>query len=331
MLPQRQPQPDPIRIPEAAFQALPPAWLQAGPVISDLCYFVSEFLHFRDTLYVSGWLEPTEEVRAIFVVYASEIQRAGFTACSGSRTNFEARVPIPATQPDGNIKLGFELKSGARLLIESPYRQSWDADTGYHALFQRYRGMLDALGSGKMLEIGSRARSGYTFRDIVPAGVDYIGLDIKAGPNVDLIGDAHRLSSYFAPESIDVILSIAVFEHLLMPWKVALEMNRVMKSGAFAFISTHQTFHLHEEPWDFFRFSARAWHAIFNRATGFVILDTTYGEPAHIVPAHLKVTTFRNDRQPAFMVSQVLVRKIGPATERWDVDIDGLVEGIYPY
>jgi SAM-dependent methyltransferase len=293
-------------------------------------YRIAEFLHFRDTLYVSGWVDAGEEVRSLFVVYADQIQVAEFAVPPNTRRNFTARVPIPESQPDGNIKLGFELKSGARLLIESPYKQAWEADTSYHALFQRYRTMLNELPSGKMVEIGSRARSGYTFREIIPPGVDYVGLDIRAGPNVDLIGDAHKLSTYFAPESVDAMLSIAVFDHLLMPWKVALEMNRVMKPGGFAFISTHQIYPLHEEPWDFWRFSSKAWHGIFNRSTGFEIIDTTYGERAYMVPGHINDRTFRLDRIDAFMASQVLVRKIGPTTEQWNVEMDGLVEDVYP-
>src|SRR5207302_1906206 len=114
-----------------------------------------------------------------------------------------------------------------------------------------------------VLEIGSRARSGISRRDRFPAGSKYVGLDIASGPNVDIVGDAHDLST-FIHEPVDFVLSMSTFEHLLMPWKVAIEMSTVMRVGAIAYIESHQAWPLHEEPWDFWRFSANAWQGLFN-------------------------------------------------------------------
>ena len=55
----------------------------------------------------------------------------------------------------------------------------------------------------------------------------YVGFDFYPGENVDVVGDAHKLSSYFGhDEKFDLIFSSAVFEHLHMPWIVAQEIQK---------------------------------------------------------------------------------------------------------
>ncbi|HME78232.1 MAG TPA: class I SAM-dependent methyltransferase [Mycobacterium sp.] len=67
----------------------------------------------------------------------------------------------------------------------------------------------------RILDIGGRARSGVDRRGEYP-GCDLIVFDRVADPTVDVVGDAHALSSHFPAESFDFIVSIAVFEHLLI-------------------------------------------------------------------------------------------------------------------
>ena len=81
---------------------------------------------------------------------------------------------------------------------------------------------------------------------------------MQAGPNVDIVGDAHRLSSYFdEAEPFDLIYSSAVFEHLAMPWVVAGEIAKLLKVGGCVFVETHFSFTSHE----------RSWHFLFSLAT----------------------------------------------------------------
>jgi hypothetical protein len=239
------------------------------------------------------------------------------------------RLTLPKDQPDSNIHVGFEFNDGARFVVEAPYRQSWERDP-YHKTFRHFQKMVRQRGHGQILEIGSRARSGNVYRDFIPAEMAYVGLDILDGPNVDVVGDAHELSRHFAPDTFDAAYSIAVFEHLLMPWKAAVELNKVMKVGAIVFIQSHQTFPLHEQPWDFWRFSDRAWHAIFNRFTGFEIVETGLGEPAYVVGSFLNPMTYRMDSAPAYMSSTVICRKIGDCLEQWNADLLSLTDTPYP-
>ena len=122
-------------------------------------------------------------------------------------------------------------------------------------------------------EIGGRDRSQRTIKEKFP-NAEYVVVDIVAGENVDVVADAHQLSSVFENSSFDFVISASVFEHLLMPWKVALEINKILRPGGSLWISSHQTVGLHDSPWDYWRFSRDSWTGIFNKNTGFEIVAT---------------------------------------------------------
>ena len=58
-----------------------------------------------------------------------------------------------------------------------------------------------------------------------------------------------------------------------MPWKVALEINKILRVGGKVYTHSHQAWPLHDIPFDYFRFSDQAWHGLFNAHTGFCIID----------------------------------------------------------
>ena len=148
---------------------------------------------------------------------------------------------------------------------------------------------------------------------------------------MDVVGDAHALPEELADEGFQLVFSIAVFEHLAMPWKAVLSINRVLVDGGLVFVGTHQAFPVHDAPWDFWRFSDRAWHSLFNRATGFEIVATAMGQPADIVPHATLPSVVGIDSQPAFLTSSVLARKIGEPRVAWDVTVGELDDaGHYP-
>jgi len=200
----------------------------------------------------------------------------------------------------------------------------------YVLAFQRYFKDLAAMPSGEILEIGSRNRSQVMRRSVCPEHLHYVGFDILAGENVDVVGDAHRLSSYFKGEQFKAIFSVSVFEHLAMPWLVALEMNKVLELGGLVFIQTHQTWPVHEEPWDFWRYSKHSWKCLFNTRTGFEVIEAAMGLPCSIVPDHIDVSTDGLWHQPAYLGTVMIARKVGPSTLSWDVAVSELDAGEYP-
>lgn len=179
---------------------------------------------------------------------------------------------------------------------------------------------------GRGLEIGSRARSGNSYRDKFHPSCEYTGMDVCDGPNVDVVGDAHHLSRCVQGK-FDHILSIAVFEHLLMPWKVALEMNKVMNDGAQALIISHGIWPLHEEPWDFFRFSQESWSGIFNVHTGFRMVRQSQSLAAYTVPNFASGGDLQGiDINPSYLMSGCLVEKIGPAKVQWEEEVSDVYD-----
>ena len=131
----------------------------------------------------------------------------------------------------------------------------------------------------RVLEVGSRNVTGANFRDRFDKA-DYVGFDIYSGENVDVVGDAHSLSTYFDPEEkFDLIFCSAVFEHLYAPWIAAQEMASLLKVGGQIFVETHFSWRVHERPWNFFQFSDMGLRALFNEGLGFRVLDCGMRNP----------------------------------------------------
>lgn len=123
--------------------------------------------------------------------------------------------------------------------------------------------------SSEVLEVGSREVVGKSRCKERLAKANYTGFDFHAGPNVDVVGDAHRLSRYFSGKKFDVVYSAAVFEHLAMPWVVAEEISSVLRVGGVACIATHFSFSEHEMPWHYFQFNSTSLEVLFNADLGF--------------------------------------------------------------
>jgi len=183
---------------------------------------------------------------------------------------------------------------------------------------------------GAFLEIGSRARSGVSRRSVAPANWTYTGLDIMQGENVDVVGDAHQLSRILTTERFDAVMAISVLEHILMPWKFVIELNRVMNTGGVGFFLSHQCWPLHDSPWDYWRFSDQAWGALLNRATGFEIIEAKMGEPVYVVPVKAHDSTNFGMGQFGYGSSVVMFRKVGETTLDWPVEVEAITETHYP-
>lgn len=182
------------------------------------------------------------------------------------------------------------------------------------------------------LEIGSRARSGVNNRDTyLPKEIEFTGVDVLEGECVDVVCDAHQLSDHVEADKYDLVYSLNVFEHLLMPWKVVLEINKVMRKGGVIMIFTHHAFPLHDLPWDYFRFSDNAWYSMFNKATGFEILKTELIDPVTIVPKCIYEGSIGVKDGDAYIHSAVIARKISDTTLTWPVDSKKIIETEYPH
>jgi SAM-dependent methyltransferase len=134
----------------------------------------------------------------------------------------------------------------------------------------------------RILEIGSREVTGKR-KDIVRGHLSkatYVGFDFYSGDNVDIVGDAHKLSTYFKEdEKFDIIFTTACFEHFAMPWIVAAEIAKMLKVGGYLLIETHFTYSSHERPWHFFQYSDMALRVLFPPLLGFECIEAGMSNP----------------------------------------------------
>jgi SAM-dependent methyltransferase len=207
------------------------------------------------------------------------------------------------------------------------------AEDPYHAIFRDFISLTKQAHSPSIIEIGSRNVTGITRRDLFSHCEEYVGFDILAGDGVDIVGDAHKLSENCHLEHFDFVFSISLFEHLLFPWKVVMEINKVMKSGGYLFVSTHPTWPAHELPWDYWRFPCNGFYALFNKYTGFEIVSITEGLPCKIYSLVDDALT-RSIFLPTVNQGVALIaRKTGMYRSdllKWDIEVADIVNTMYP-
>jgi hypothetical protein len=262
-------------------------------------------------------LLPSEDVAAVF-------------GERGMHARFAIELTLPKTPRWDDVALEVTFRESRDVIRLPVFAAFLEAHDQYHLLFDEFRARVHAIEGPAVLELGAGKRSGNSVSSLFK-DIRYTGLDIVPGENVHVVGDAHRLSELVPAESFDAIFSISVFEHLAMPWKVALECNKVLKVGGLIYIATHQTWPLHDAPWDFWRFSSSAWPALFNEATGFRVVKSVMGLPATIKTKTLETpSTYALDREPAFLGSAVIVEKTGPTSLSWPVDLKTVTTGFYP-
>jgi SAM-dependent methyltransferase len=114
--------------------------------------------------------------------------------------------------------------------------------------------------SASILEMGSYNVNG-TLKDFQPEGSKWIGVDIEAGPGVDLvIEDTSTLP--FEDSSFDYVVASSVFEHDPTFWSTFSEMVRVLKKGGFIYLNSPSNGMIHRYPIDVYRFYPDAGKAL---------------------------------------------------------------------
>lgn len=94
---------------------------------------------------------------------------------------------------------------------------------------------LDKDNELRILDVGSLGE--YSYRDIFDESKwDYVGLDIKEGPNVDLIVDDIYNWTEIEDNSYDVIISGQFFELLEYFWLTMVEIERALKPNGYVCI-----------------------------------------------------------------------------------------------
>jgi SAM-dependent methyltransferase len=112
---------------------------------------------------------------------------------------------------------------------------------------------------GPILEVGSFQVAGQAgladLRSLFP-GREYVGIDVRPGPGVDLVADVEALPH--ADASVGTVLAMNTFEHVPRFWRGFAEVRRVLRPDGALLVSCPFYFHIHSHPGDYWRFTPDA-------------------------------------------------------------------------
>jgi SAM-dependent methyltransferase len=159
-------------------------------------------------------------------------------------------------------------------------------------------GVARALGEsfnlpGPILEVGSYQVAGQeAIGDLrgIFRGHDYVGLDMRAGPGVDLVGRVENLPH--ADASIGTVIAFNTFEHVRCFWRGFDEIHRVLRVDGVLLVSCPFHFRIHNFPEDYWRFTPSAFEVLLERYPSKIL---GWHGPRHR-PAHVWAMACREGR-----------------------------------
>ena len=129
---------------------------------------------------------------------------------------------------------------------------------------------LEKYGKGLVADIGSMSKNGAkTYRDFCK---QYIGIDIEAGPNVDLVMTG-PYTIPLADNSVDTVISGQCLEHVNNPFKLVAESARILKPEGHMLLTAPFQWREHRYPLDTFRYLPDGMRALMEEA-GMTVIHT---------------------------------------------------------
>lgn len=126
----------------------------------------------------------------------------------------------------------------------------------------------------KILDVGSYDVNGSYKKLFNGMDIQYVGLDIETGPNVDVVMESPYSWDNLQDEEFDYIISGQAFEHIEYPWLTIKEIYKKLKVGGVICIIAPNSAPEHKYPFDCYRYFADGFQALAKWA-GFTILDVS--------------------------------------------------------
>jgi 2-polyprenyl-3-methyl-5-hydroxy-6-metoxy-1,4-benzoquinol methylase len=157
-----------------------------------------------------------------------------------------------------------------------------------HYLINDLRHAISRYSQGELLDVGCGNKPyEVLFKDKISS---YLGCDVVQSDlnKVDVICEATSLT--FDNYRFDTVFSTQVIEHVGDPFRMLEEINRVLKKDGILILSAPFCWELHEEPFDFFRYSKYGLKSMIEK-NGFEILElkANGGKWAAIIQMNLNI------------------------------------------
>jgi SAM-dependent methyltransferase len=104
--------------------------------------------------------------------------------------------------------------------------------------------------SGRVLDLGC---GNAPYRSLFTEATEYVALDLLVSNGANIVGSASALP--FPAQTFDAVVCNEVIEHVPRPAEVMAEISRVLRPGGNLLLTAPQTWGLHSEPNDFYRFT----------------------------------------------------------------------------
>jgi SAM-dependent methyltransferase len=142
---------------------------------------------------------------------------------------------------------------------------------------ERHQSLL--AGARQVLEVGSFNVNGNSKRFFVERGADYTGIDLRPGPDVDLVcditDDGGRVAVALGFRSFDVVVCMNVLEHVYHPHVALDNVASLVRPGGRIVVVTPAVWDLHDWPHDFLRLNPDFFRE-FARRSKLRIVDGTF-------------------------------------------------------
>jgi len=116
---------------------------------------------------------------------------------------------------------------------------------------------------GPILEVGSKNYGSTTTIRQEHPDLEYTGIDLSAGDNVDLVMDLESESHKLPQSHYGLIICCSVLEHTKRPWVMAEKLTNLLKPGGQIFMSVPWVWRYHMYPDDYWRFSPTSLQLLF--------------------------------------------------------------------
>jgi SAM-dependent methyltransferase len=138
---------------------------------------------------------------------------------------------------------------------------------------------------GKVLDVGARYVNGEIRSIFEDRKIEYIGLDMVNGRDVDIVCNAHDIKKNLKRGSFDMVVCVDTLEHDDKFWLSVENMRWVLKKGGWLLIKAPSLHcNIHDWPSDYYRFLEPVFKEIFFLGFEDVFTQTLVGSGVTDMP-----------------------------------------------